>query len=444
MGLKNLLIDGKAKLGVWGCGYIGLTTMINFAKEGIYCVGYDSSLNVMEFLERGELHIPTLDYWLGYKPDSSLMRMIKPASKWTDMLDEDIKVHLIAVPTEKKGEPWDEPLRDVLGKLSKRKPRVCPDLIIIESTLTPGMFENIVVKTLEQNGLAVEGDVLVGLAPRRDWFDAPDKNLKKLARVIGGTNLETSEAMREVLGIVCDNLIVVLDTHVVEMVKAVENSILHVCATYACQLASAYPDVDIAEVFRLASTHWRIPLYYPSVGTGGYCTPMSSKYIRDGAPKPEFLKITREVIASDYNQPFYVAEIMREKTKGGSIGVLGLSYKRDLKVHTMSPTLRIISSLKEHGIDVRVFDPYYTVLEIYQIAGVKSFDYPDGLSQFAGIIIVPPHRMFGQTPKDVLFRFMKKGQVVMDNEGVWEKWRGDFVSNGVDYHRVGDKGWCLV
>jgi UDP-N-acetyl-D-mannosaminuronate dehydrogenase len=123
--------------------------------------------------------------------------------------------------------------------------------------------------------------------------------------------------------------------------------------------------------------------------------------------------------------------------------MLGLSYKRDLKVHTLSPALRIIEGLRVLGIDVRAFDPYYTDLETYQIAGVKSFSYPEGLSQFAGIIIVPPHRMFGQTPKDVLFKHVRKGQVILDNEGIWEKWRNDFVSSGVDYHRVGDKGWCL-
>jgi nucleotide sugar dehydrogenase len=444
LAIKQLLIDGKARIGTWGCGYIGLTTMINFAKEGIYCLGYDANQNVLDSLSRGELHIPTLDYWLGYKPDFFLMRMIKPASKWADMLADDVKVHLIAVPTERYGEPWAEPLKDVIKKIRERKPTAeNPDLVIIESTLTSGWFGGIVVKLLEEAGLKVGKDILVGIAPRRDWFDSPEKNLKELARVIGGTTPETCEAMKEVLGIICDHLIVVPDTNIVELVKAVENSILHVCSAYACQLASAYPDVDMGEVFRLASTHWRIPLYYPSVGTGGYCIPLSSKYIRDGAPHPEYLKITEEVIHSDEIQPLFVAGIMSKKTRCGSIAMLGLSYKRDLKVHTLSPALRIIEGLRVLGIDVRAFDPYYTDLETYQIAGVKSFSYPEGLSQFAGIIIVPPHRMFGQTPKDVLFKHVRKGQVILDNEGIWEKWRNDFVSSGVDYHRVGDKGWCL-
>ncbi len=443
--LKSLLVDGKVKLGVWGCGYIGLTTMINFAKEGVYCVGYDVDQKAIESLKNGVLHIPTLDYWLGYKPDESLMRMIKPTSDWADMLADDVKVHLIAIPTEKNGEPWSVPLTDVITKISQRKPTEGnPDLVIIESTLTPGMFESIVLRIFENSGWTVGKEFLVGIAPRRDWFDSPEKNLKQLTRVIGGTDMRTSEVMKQVLGTICDKLVIARDTRIVEMVKAVENSILHVCATYACQLASAYPDVDVREVFGLASTHWRIPLYYPSVGTGGYCIPLSSKYIRDGAPRPEFLRITEEVIRSDRGQPSYVADIMAHKVKNGAIGILGLSYKRDVKVHTLSPALKIIEGLKNRNVNVLVYDPYYTKEEVWKIAGANTLSYPEDLGYVSGIIIVPPHRLFGQTPKNVLFKYLKKGQSILDNEGIWEKWRADFAEAGIDYHRVGDKGWCLV
>ena len=442
--LRQELIDGNVKLGVWGCGYIGLTTMLAFAKEGIYCVGYDTNSQVIESLKRGEIHIPTLDYWLGYKPDAQLLSMIQPTNDWHDMLAKDVKVHLIAIPTENKGEPYAEPLINVIDKILMRKPnRMNPDLVIIESTLTPGMFDNILVKPIVEKGLFVGGDVLVGIAPRRDWFDSPDKNLKTLTRVIGGTDIHTSEVMKDVLSIICDHLIITKDTHIVEMVKAIENSILHICAVYACQVAKAYPDIDVGEVFRLAGTHWRIPTYYPSVGTGGYCIPLSSKYIRDGAKEPKNLTITAVTIKEDEYQPYYIAQMMASKSNG-SIGVLGLSYKRDLKVHTLSPAVKIIEQLKLLRNYVNVYDPYYTSEEINNLVGVDTFKYPEDLSNFKGIIIVPPHRLFGQTPKSVLFKYLKKGQIILDNEGIWEKWRDDFVKAGIDYHRVGDKNWCLL
>ena len=444
MGFKEALIDGKTRLGVWGCGYIGFTTMINFAKEGVYSVGYDVDRKVVDKIKVGQTHIPNLDFWIGYHIELLVKEMINATSNWEDMMAEDIKVHLIAVPTERGGDPWHEPLQDVMNKLSRRQPTAeNPDLIMIESTLTPGMFNEVVVGTLEKEGWQVGKEYLIGITPRRDWFDSPEKNLKALPRVIGGTTTETSMAMKEVLGIVCDHLIV-SDAQTVELVKSVENSIFHICATYACQLANAYPDVNIAEVLRLASTHWRIPLYFPSVGTGGYCIPVSSKYVRDGSRQPQKLGLTIEAIRSDSQQPVYVADIMAEKVKGGSIGILGLSYKRDLKVHALSPSLGIIKRLKEHNIVIKVFDPYYTCDEVQSIVGLDTFEYPKELAQFSGLIIVPPHRVYSQTPKGILFQFLKKGQTILDNEGIWNKWHKDFIIQGIDYHTVGDKGWSSI
>ncbi len=443
--LRDSLIEGEARLGVWGCGYIGFTTMINFAQEGVRSIGHDLSPKVVEAIGEGRIHIPNLGYWIGYDIEPLIKSTIEATPDWKGMMAEDIRVHLIAVPTEQDGEPWHDPLQDVMDKLCHRKVSAQkPDLIIIESTLTPGMFDTAVVGTLEAAGFKVGREFLVGIAPRRDWFDSPEKNLKALPRVIGGTDTHTSEVMKEVLGIVCNNLIMADDTHTVEMVKSVENSILHICATYASQLARAYPDVNITEVLRLASTHWRIPRYYPSVGTGGYCIPVSSKYVKGGAPQPEFLGLTNETLEFDYNQPRFVADLMADRAKGKNIGILGISYKRDLRVHTLSPALRIIERLKERGMNVSAFDPYYTAEAMQQIAGIDTLEYPEGLKDCDGIIIVPPHRVFCQTPKAALMKHLKKGQAILDNEGAWEKWRGDLISQGIDYHRIGDKGWCIV
>jgi nucleotide sugar dehydrogenase len=439
---KQALKNGEIKIGVWGCGYIGFTTMVNFAKEGVYSIGYDTNQSVIDSIKCGKLHIINLDYWIGYHIEQLVKDMIVATSYWKEMLDDSTKIHFIAVPTEKGGEPWFEPLQNVMDRIASKGKSEIPDIIIIESTLTPGMFDKIVLGTLSNNGWDIGKDVLVGIAPRRDWFDSPDKNLKSLNRVIGGTTIETTELMRDVLSIVCDKLIL-SDASTTELVKSVENTIFEICAVFASQLAYAYPDRNIKEVLKLASTHWRIPLYYPTVGRGGYCTPVAPKYIKDGAEKPDFLTLVKDTLIFDEYQPKYVAKQMAEKVKGGSIGILGLSYKRDLRVHTLSPALPIIKELVSNNIEVKVFDPYYTGLDIYQITGVKSFKYPEELNQFDGIIIIPPHRIFSQTPKRILLENLKQGVKILDNEGIWSEHKDSFLDNGIEYHYVGDKGWCL-
>lgn len=446
--LKNQLIEGRARLGVLGCGYIGFTSLVNFANEGVSTIGYDIDHKVAESIKKGDIQIPNLDYWLGF-PIKPLINngMITATLNWKDMLAKDIRVHIIAVPTEKNGEPWNDAIIDVVGKLSKRKPTSeNPDLVIVESTLAPGTLDQVVVKILEDEGWTVGQEFLVGIAPRRDWFDTPEKNLRNLPRVIGGTTQKTVEIMKAVLGIVSKNIIVAKDHRTAEMAKSVENSLLHVCAAYAMQLARAYPNVDVTEVLKLASTHWRIPLYYPSVGTGGYCVPLSTKYIKYTAPSPDLLTIAEEVIKFDQAQPLFVADLIAKHTSSNSdkIGILGITYKGDLKIHTLSPSLTIIRRLRELRYVVHVHDPYYTETEISNLVGTKTFRYPDELSNFKCILIVPAHRIYAQTPKKVLFKNLRKGQVILDNMGVWEKWRDEFRGEGIIYYRIGDKGWTSI
>lgn len=442
--IRERLIDNEAKIGIWGSGYIGFTSAINFALNGVRTICFDINSEVVKSINKGKVNIPNLDYWLGFSSGSLVKNgLLSATDKWQDLLKDEVCVHLIAVPTERNGEPWNSALKDVITKISQKKPTVKnPNLIIIESTLVPNETDEIVIKIIEDHGHQVGKEFLVGVAPRRDWFHSPEKNLKNLPRVIGGTTPKTSKIMKEVLGIVCDHLLLASDHKVVEMVKSVENSLLHIPSVYAMQLSRAYPEVDIKEVLKLASTHWRIPLYYPSMGTGGYCVPISSKYVNLGASFPEFLTITEEAIRWDLEQPKFIAQLINSKTKG-KIGMLGITYKGDLKVHVLSPALAIIRYLKEMGREVYTHDPYYTSKELLKVSGVGTFSYPDDLSKFKAIIIVPEHRMYMQTPKETLFKNLHKGQIILDNVGTWEKFRIEFKKHGIIYHCIGDKNWCL-
>ena len=221
-----------------------------------------------------------------------------------------------------------------------------------------------------------------------------------------------------------------------------ENSLLHVPSVYAMQLARAYPNIDIKEVFRLAGTHWRIPTYYPSMGTGGYCVPVSSKYVKMGATDPDVLTIINETIKFDQDEPHFIAKIIKHRG-GKKVGILGIAYKGDLKVHTLSPALKIINHLTKMGIKVMVHDPYYLQDEIRDITGCSYFSYPDGLNQFDTIVIIPAHRIYSQTPKMTLLKYIKKARLIMDNMGVWEKFREDFKEIGITYCMVGDPNWCI-
>lgn len=436
--VREELLNGTKKIGVWGCGFIGFSSMVNFAANGIRCIGYDINPDLVENINNGKISLPNLEYWLGFDT-SPLMNsgMIKATNNWKELMTKDIAVHLIAIPTEKGDKPWDGALVDVMEKLATKE-KDSDILIIIESTLTPDRTEKIVIPIFKKSGHNVGRNIKIGVAPRRDWFISPEKSLKKLPRIIGGTNTETTELMRDVLGIICDTIHAASDHKHAELVKSIENAYRHMEITLANQLSNAYPDINMREVLRLVGTKWNIGTYHPSFGTGGYCIPLSSQYVLEGAPKPEKLTLLKEAIDTDNAQPLLVAEAIK-KSGSKKVGVLGLSYKGDLKVHILSPTLRIANSLKKQGIEVKVHDPYYTEDEIEKITGTKSFSFPEGLKEFDTIIIVADHKYYSALPNDEILKNLENCNIVLDNTNIWETI--NFSRSNIRYYKAGDAEW---
>jgi nucleotide sugar dehydrogenase len=439
--LRRELLEGKRKVAVWGTGYIGFSTMANFAAEGVTCVGTDVSERIVSTINSGQTPVPNMEFWLGFDPkylvDSGMM---SATLDWKKLLSPDFAVHMIAIPTEKEDKPWDGALADVMNKISANAPRSGnPLLVIIESTLTPNKTDQLVIPTIQKNGLTVGKDIFLGVAPRRDWFISPEKNLRSLPRIVGGTNSETTKLMTDVLNIVCNTLVPAPDHRHAEIVKSVENAYRHMDITLANQLSLAYPNLNMIEVLKLVGTKWNVNVYHPSFGSGGYCIPLSSKYVLEGAEKPEWLTLLKDTVETDSRLPEIVADRITDRGLK-NIGVLGLSYKGDLKVHVLSPAIRLSKRFIERGVRVKVNDPYYTTEEIKRIAGTETFTFPNDLPDFDCIAIVAGHRIYKAVPQSKLLSYLKNCKLVLDN--LEETWRGfDLRSAGIEYHVAGDSEW---
>ena len=441
MTIKEKLLSGEKTIGIWGIGYIGYSSMAYFASGGVKCLGTDVDAGKVDQINKGILPIQNIEYWLGFDTKPLVTTgMMKATTDWQQLVSADIPVHLVCIPTEKDDVPYDGILIDVIEKLSTfgKVNAESPPLIIVESTLTPNTTERTIIPALEEKGIKVGRDILVGVAPRRDWFISPEKSLKNLPRVVGGTAPETTALMKEVLSIVCDTVLQAKDHRHAELVKSIENAYRHVEITLANQLSLAYPDIDMREVLALVGTKWNIGTYHPSFGTGGYCIPLSSQYVLSGTDNADRLSILNSAVATDRNLPGMVAENVIKKG-GRRVGILGLAYKGDLKVHTLSPTLRIVSHLKQKGIEVRVHDPYYTAEEIAQICGADTFSFPDELGQFDTILIVADHRFYQAISYNKILANLKECKLILDNVGIWRGF--DFARAGIEYHLAGTENW---
>lgn len=439
---SRLLRDRSHKVGVWGAGFIGLSTMAHFARAGIRTIAAEVSPSVVDSINSGEVETVGMRDWLGFDLKPLVEKgLIQATLDHTRLLEPDVLVHFVCIPTEKDGKPFNPYLEDVFSKLCQL-PESDPDrppLVIIESTLTPGTADRIVLPMLEANGKRVGKDLLLGIAPRRDWFVDETKSLKDLDRVFGGHDPATTEVMRSVLSIVCDRLHAASSHRTAEMVKSFENAYRHMEITLANQLSLAYPEDDIREALQLVGTKWNIGTFYPGFGVGGYCIPLSSQYVIAGADKPEELSILSDTVKTDRAINHHIADSLIKRGMH-NVGVLGLAYKANLKVSVLSPTIPFIQGLKDAGVNAKLCDPYYDASEIGHIAGVESFDFPENLNDFDALVAVVDHDSFKEHD-DALRSALNGCRFILDNHGMWSHLSQEFAAKGIEYHISGDSNW---
>lgn len=444
MDYVRLLKSKKYRIGVWGTGYIGFSTMAFFARSGLPVIGCDVSKEKVDIINKGGYTLKELKTWLNF-PVRPLVEkgLMKATNQERDFLKEMVLVHFIAIPTEKDGKPYFAILKDVIKKicgLIKEKPFGSKPLVIIESTLSPKTSDTLIIPLFKRCGIIPGKDILYGVAPRRDWFVEGGRNLRDLDRVFGGYDSESSQAMRNVLGTICNKLHAASNCYVSEMVKSLENAYRHMEITLANQISLAYPSQNIREALELAGTKWNIGTFRPGFGTGGYCIPVASKYVIGGAERKKELSILRETIKTDEKINILIARsLVRRKLK--RIAVLGLSYKGNLKVHILSPTIPFVKALRQKGeAVVKIFDPYFSEEEIKRILDVETFIFPRGLKDCDAVVLVVDHKEF-RLPKDEIMKNLDKCRFILDNVGFWSSYRDDFKKKGIEYHLSGDARW---
>lgn len=427
---KNI-INKKKPICVWGCGYIGLSTLGYYAKKEINSIGYDVNKELVKNLNEGQIKNDDFKKWIGF----DLKKIIKKKKLIFTNSIQDLKkinpeIHFICIPTEKNGKPLSTILLKTLENIKKVSDR---GIVIVESTLTPGTGENKISKILKNK-------LKFAIAPRRDWFVDSSKTLEHMDRVFGCYEKKNEDEVEKILSIVCRKLHKASSHRVAEMVKSFENAYRHVDIALANQLSVAYPDDNIREVLKLVGTKWNIGTFYPGFGSGGYCIPLSSKYVIEGSNHKNKLSILKNTIKIDKKINILIARSL-ENEKIKKIAVCGISYKANLKVSTLSPVIDFCKYLKKNKkITVDVFDPFFDEIETKQITKCNFIkDFPNSLKKYDCIVFAVDHNYFLKRISKIIKNL--KCKVFFDNTGAFLKFKKHFEKNKIKYKLSGEQKW---
>ncbi len=428
------------KICVIGLGYIGLPTASTFANHGVNVTGVDINPNIIESLNRGEIHI--------HEPGlhDAVANAIASGNFKAARQPEEADAFIIAVPTPFQENKFGEyngaafKLADMRAVVSAAE-SILPflrkgNLVILESTSPPRTTVNLVTPILARSGLEAGRDFHLAYSPERVLPGQILRELIENARVIGGVTPESAEAGRELYSIFVKGEIIKTDATTAEMVKIMENTYRDINIAIAnefSRLADKF-GVDVWEAISIANLHPRVKILSPGPGVGGHCISVDPWFFVEAAPElTPLIYHSRQVNDS---QPEFVVQIVHRALgalSGKNIAILGLAYKPDVDDLRESPANEVVHLLQKAGANVLAWEPFKPDAKLQGITMAASLE--DAIKEADALVLLVKHTEFSNlTPEDLAGKTNAK--IVVDTVHGWnqEAWK----KAGFQFHRLGD------
>jgi UDP-N-acetyl-D-mannosaminuronic acid dehydrogenase len=415
-----MLVDKKPDVCVLGLGYIGLPTAAVIARSGCRVLGIDVNQDVVDTINRGEIHIEEVD--LDGLVQGVVARKMLRASTMVERSD----VFVIAVPT-----PFDKNHAPDVSYVLSAATNIAAvlksgDTIILESTSPVGTTDQVrdMIAKLRPD-LKIPGatnetpDVSIAYCPERVL---PGRILEELTnndRSIGGITPRCARKALTFYKRFVRGECITTDARSAEMTKLVENAFRDVNIAFANELSMVadHMGLDVWEVIRLANHHPRVNILQPGPGVGGHCIAVDPWFIVHGAPEQSpLIRTARQVNDGKVGHVIAQATAMIEANPTLRIGCMGLAFKANIDDFRESPAMKVAAELaKRFGSRVNIVEPY--ALELpreFRGTGAKLIDIDTALLDCDILITLVDHDAFKAIP---LAERVHK--IVYDVRGIW-------------------------
>ena len=435
-GLYENLIDRREKLSLVGLGYVGIPIAVSFAKK-IDVIGFDLNEKKIELYKNGI--DPTKEVG-----DEAIRNTTVEFTSDEAKLRE-AKFHIVAVPTPVNADhtpdlvPVESASRIVGRNLSKGS------IVVYESTVYPGVTEDICVPILEkESGLVCGKDFKVGYSPER--INPGDKvhRLETIVKVVSGMDEETLETVAKVY-----SLVALAGVHkaesikVAEAAKVIENSQRDINIAFMNELSIIFHKlgIDTKAVLEAAGTKWNFLKFAPGL-VGGHCIGVDPYYL---TYKAEETGYHSQVILSgrrinDSMGQYVTESLIKLMAKSGvpisgaKVAVLGLTFKENCPDTRNSRVVDIIHELREYGIEPVVCDDVADKGGAEREYGLELTEF-EKVNNCDAVILAVAHDEFkalSMSDFDALYK--NETKILLDVKGILD--RKTFESAGYKYWRL--------
>lgn len=423
------------KISVVGLGYVGLPVAVAFGKHA-RTVGFDISEVRLAELRAGD----------DRTNEVAASDLTSADILFTSRIDElaQADFHIVAVPTpvDDAHQPDLTPVvkaSETVGRALKKG-----DIVVYESTVYPGVTEEMCIPVLEQlSGLKFGVDFAVGYSPERINPGDKEHTFTKILKVVSASDLQTLEIVAAVYGsVVTAGVHKATSIKVAEAAKVIENTQRDLNISLMNELAIIFDrmGIDTLEVLEAAGTKWNFLKFKPGL-VGGHCIGVDPYYLTHKAERlgyiPQVILSGRRI--NDGMGSYIGQRTIKEMIRAGhhvaksKVTVLGLTFKENCPDLRNSRVIDVIRELESFGVEVQVCDPEADADEAKHEYGVNLV--PLGqLAPAAAVVVAVAHREFCELTVEDYLLMLQNDPVVADVKGVCD--RDGLISAGVRLWRL--------
>lgn len=370
-------------------------------------------------------HVSTIGFDIDQRKVDSLVRSASKIRATTDpaaIKDADFVMICVPTPVTKAKDPDLGPVKSATTTVGRNLKRNA--IVILESTVYPGVTEEIVIPILErESGLKCGKDFFVGYSPERINPNDDAHTLDKITKIVAGMDEKTTDRLVEMYSHVT-KVYRAPDIKTAEAAKVIENIQRDLNIALMNELALIFErmGLDTQAVLDAAGTKWNFHPYRPGL-VGGHCIPVDPYYL---VMKAEEIGYHPQVIlagrAINDSMPKHVANLaikglneVGKVIKGSKVLIMGLTYKEDVPDTRESPVEEIVHELKEFKVDVYGYDPLLPdeVIEKFGAKPLPSLDI-----KVDAVIIAVAHSPFRVMPVEKIRMLMNDHPVLIDVRGM--------------------------
>jgi len=411
------------KICIIGLGYVGLPLAVIFAKK-FDVVGVDISKSRINELKNS--------YDRTFEVEPKKLDLVKEKIIFTSNIKdaEDCDIYIVTVPTpiDKYNRPDLTPLIESSRAIGKVL--TADNIVIYESTVYPGVTEDVCVPELEKTSkLTFNEDFYCGYSPERVNPGDREHTAENIIKVTSGSTPFIAKKVDNLY-----NQVLTAGTHMVSSIKVaeaskvIENTQRDVNIALINELALIFNqmNIDTNEVIEAASTKWNFIKLKPGL-VGGHCIGVDPYYLtfksEELGYKPDLILASRQINNSmgKYIADQTIREMINagKKIKDAQVLILGITFKENCPDMRNSKVLDIIAELKKIGTKVDVYDPFIELIERDELYKHGLIHNPiKGNKKYDAIVVAVSHNQFKKyTEKD--YSNMSNGEsIVIDVKNI--------------------------